>query len=643
MSGKNYTVAKELSKEEQKMSQDCDVYLFLTLKIHSLRSDTGQSVTADAFRGKRNAQKDYDEMIKSLGDEYIRTPFSLKEFVGRGSDAVKREETLTINELNVVGKSTEYQKVLRLINKYHQLYRKVFLYVLVPTDHEASVASAFFLREIFDNSFLDRYERVESKKSEILMMYFAGSSLAGEKSGEKSSPEKPTDTDAKMAAIMSHYVYFYLDWLEYVHYHQGGVNRYKSNVKTEDILREFQHIEGKSGGVFKDGMFSAGEDKVKLRIVDRLNEIAKIVKDKEKDKHIAEILTLCKIQGRPLEFFDLYDKMGYWEPYLNDKEFMNEAMAWHVSHPAVVAENDKKGSAYNSFFFIKWKKNDIFFYEDSTTGGHIVYNSVLKHGMSGLSGYGGLLFVKTRIVNSVIEPVKFAYCTKGTDKNSLNDWILADVLQGLTGFSLQHVHTVKNAITLDKEIQEHYPGVPFFFCGHSLGGGLASSGAITSVARHAITFNAAGLNFLGSLSTRIVGSFANASLSPLRPVEVTRRVHPIRIKGEAIDELMKLAKLLTGGLNERAYGSDPLEIDFNDGFLAETAAKHGINNFLYKSLIRQVRIVDKSTVVRPVASGGVISISLNSISDGELVFFAQDKVQLFKFAQEATKQKKTLQ
>lgn len=646
----SFVDAKSTSKSNQAEPEDIELHLMLTIWFCCLRSNTGQDAIARSFRNKNNSNNlSEEEVVYALSETYEETKAKIEENIPEP----KKSERVVINENNLKqsagNNSTEFDKINNVLSKYnYNKYSKIYLHVIVPTDNEMAFGSAYTLVKCFGNDCLKKYDKIDANKSDINILYFIGNSSKQNQTDEISD-EKPTDCEAKIAAIMSHYVYFYLDWLEYVHYQQNGIEKYKRT--SIDIEKEFPYLSKENAdgnGLFKDGMLAlpfgdTGKDKIKLRIVNRLKEIKVASKEFKGDlaEAIAKILSDCRKQGRPMEFYQLYDAFNYWDSIENDVKM--EAQKWFVSHPSIVAESIQKGSSYNKFLFIKWKKGEVFnLIENPLNHKPLVYNSVLTHGMSNVSGYGGLLFVKLKHETQIEAnyAVKFAYCHKGTDVNSLNDWVLVDALQGLTGLSLQHFHSVKNGITLDKKIRKYNTNTPFFFCGHSLGGGLASSCAIVAKGRHAITFNAAGLNFLGSLWTRIVGSITNFNLGALHPTAIAKRVHPIRIKGEVVDEILKLARIITGGLSERAYGSDPLILDFHDGFLSETANKHGINNFLYNSVLSQIRIVDKSTIIHPVNSKGPIkNLSLNDIHNnlGELKFVTtQDIKALNEFARAAT-------
>ncbi len=83
----------------------------------------------------------------------------------------------------------------------------------------------------------------------------------------------------------------------------------------------------------------------------------------------------------------------------------------------------------------------------------------------------------------------FVMAFRGTE-NSIQD-IITDMLQAVTGMSLQY----NNAVKYGKQLVESVGVDNVMFTGHSLGGGLASAAAVATGAP-AVTFNAAGLSHL---------------------------------------------------------------------------------------------------------------------------------------------------
>lgn len=332
-------------------------------------------------------------------------------------------------------------------------------------------------------------------------------------------------------------------------------------------------------------------------------------------KDVSEIELIYKAfkesETYPLDFYELYDLFKYWA-YLknnadNADELINEAKKWHIVHlgTSATAKQKTDNSNDNKDEFIKLKPLEITPSDLNNRNQYVCATEKIRYGWyHGLTGFGGGLFVK--IENNY--PTKFVYSTKGTDVNSFNDWVVVDLIQGLTGLSLQHFQTVKNAIQIDKLVRnlekKINKDIPLYFCGHSLGGGLASSNALAT-GREAITFNAAGLNFIGGLWTRLVGTIGNGKWKEtISPLAVANKVHPIRIDGEIVDVIMLISKPLTVNLNQRGYGRYSLvlkNIELNTG------DKHGINNFLNNNIMNELRISHSGVGVRKITNATVKS------------------------------------
>lgn len=571
---------------------------------------------------------------------------------------------------------TKSEELNKHIEKLCEKYKEIIVQIYIPTDNEASIPPGLFLKKYCPNFLKKEFkyiDKINKNKSFITYLYLSHSPF--EKSESPNEVDLPPSiVETQICAILSHYVYFYLDWLE-LNRSQFYCIKTKS-IEEQDILNVLLFKEGKS-------MLSLNqESKAKFRIISRINEILNIVYGefnssidtksdvktksmsinndgvieisfekskiknkstedvlestntliyregdfksitpivKKKIKIIQDLLDICSKQGMPVDFYYLYEKCGYWEYLIQKgaygKNIAKEAIQWKVLNPYKIFNKEKGNNLV--FFKSKIKQEKAIFSE--------YYTGLLETGMGGISGYGGLLFLK----NPDGQNPTFVYCTKGTDFNSVNDWLLTNILQGLTGFSLQHMHTVKNAQIIDKEIRESYKKARLIFTGHSLGGGLASSNTIISKGRHGITFNAAGLNFVGVLATRMLGVI-NGDMSLIRPATIAKRVHPIRIKGEAVDVLMIGSKFILLGVNERGYGKHPLEIDLKtpDGLrplLGNMSWKHGINLFLHYSIINQLKIVDNATVIKAdrTISADNLTEMYSFSSDSFISFFDQ--------------------
>lgn len=170
-----------------------------------------------------------------------------------------------------------------------------------------------------------------------------------------------------------------------------------------------------------------------------------------------------------------------------------------------------------------------------------------------LTGFNSVIYKK---VDSSHNIRSFAYCTAGTDPLSFNDWIFANFLQGLTGISLQHTQSVRNAKKLDKYCSKY--NIPLYFIGHSLGGGLASNNALATGSRHAITFNAAGLSIFRVVASLII----NNPKDLFKRQERKGRIHPFIIDGEAVQFLRFIGQPAMGVEHDRRY-SDELSIQMD--------------------------------------------------------------------------------
>lgn len=190
----------------------------------------------------------------------------------------------------------------------------------------------------------------------------------------------------------------------------------------------------------------------------------------------------------------------------------------------------------------------------------------------------------------------FAYCTAGTDPCSFNDWFFANFLQGLTGISLQYTQSVRNAKKLDKYCKDR--NLPLYFVGHSLGGGLACNNALATSTRHAITFNAAGLNPLRIMATLLI----NNPKDYFNRTGRKNRVHPFIIDGEAVQLLRFIGQPAMSsekGREKRFYDETEIvntQIQIKNGSVTPQLKhmgiieKHNVLNFLRIKNLAELRI-----------------------------------------------------
>ena len=188
---------------------------------------------------------------------------------------------------------------------------------------------------------------------------------------------------------------------------------------------------------------------------------------------------------------------------------------------------------------------------------------------SGLSGFFSQLFYKSEPMIGNIGSVKYAYCTAGTNVTSFADWF-SNISQGLIGWAPQYVQSVRNAKILDKHLDKN----TLYFIGHSLGGGLASNNALVTKYRHAVTFNAAGLNVLRVNATLLINN--RGDLFKIR--ERRARIHPYIIRGEILHSILGL-------IGQMPYGYDKEHSFVNDDTtiiekIRTTFGRHGLEGFI---------------------------------------------------------------
>lgn len=151
-----------------------------------------------------------------------------------------------------------------------------------------------------------------------------------------------------------------------------------------------------------------------------------------------------------------------------------------------------------------------------------------------VSGFNSMLFQK------YADGIQYyAYCTEGTDMTSIKDWF-SNISQGLIGLSPQYSYSVQMAMDLDRAIGDK---AVLWFIGHSLGGGLASNNSLVT-SRHAITFNAAGLNPYRVGATLLLNNQAELFHSDRR----RKRIHAFVLEGEILNSSLRW-------IGQEAYGT----------------------------------------------------------------------------------------
>lgn len=161
-----------------------------------------------------------------------------------------------------------------------------------------------------------------------------------------------------------------------------------------------------------------------------------------------------------------------------------------------------------------------------------------------------------------ISEEKYMMATDGTNftfnegkwKDSLAD-IAQDLSQGLLfGLSLQHSISVHLAKKVSRAVGDNRV---LWFVGHSLGGGLAANNSLVTQ-RHAITFNAAGLNIARvKLSIAINNSdYLGKGGHKMR----NERIHSFILEGEILNRWISTTAFGLGAYGNR--GSDITKTDY---------------------------------------------------------------------------------
>lgn len=275
-------------------------------------------------------------------------------------------------------------------------------------------------------------------------------------------------------------------------------------------------------------------------------------------KCISNLLERCR-KDEKVTIYEFYELCGYWD-YLNG-QYLSSSSVSASPQMSSLMEYCKQWDC--SIIGKNYKKCDDSFLDKVMM---VIYKFV--DSVNWLTGFGAVLYENK-------QTQEYIYCFKGTDFDSLaKDWILTNLVQGVTGLSLQHYNAVIHAEILDEQLADKQ----LWFTGHSLGGGLASAATIATNNRVAYTFNAAGLNIIGVGINQFIHGSKDSRC----------RVFPYRIKGEVLDSLQQdisdlFAKIKITFL-ERGYGNRPVEFDISER-VGDILKRHGIDNFLLKEVM----------------------------------------------------------
>lgn len=567
----NFVDAKGPSKKDKEQTSLVKYKLRIYLVFQLLPSS--QKDKARAFRKKEK------------GEEYFKGNDLAQELSGgqicytdedEGGEYIIDDKTFVVNESS--------PKAMMNLSREIDNYVKGFcikddVEKIVPCFFVPSVSIFSVVPRLFFYSFpplciqkaspKGLFDKIDNQKGYVYFFGFdsiqsyTNSVLISSSIGNNTSISK---TLIQILILVSYYVYFYIDY-----YEQKNWTFFKNDIKKQKYIDDF--LNKKAQKEIKTGKPSVWEKighniatnlmapfkiitwaadallnydgHVTNRIFTRIADVVMITSSKDNvkfntSKAINNILSASE-KYKPVGLYSFFEMCGYWD-YL--------------------------GPEFNSLksYCKEWKVS-------SSSAGF-------------LSGYGAVLFSNGE---------DYIYGFKGTDFDSYGrDWVLTNLLQGLTGFSAQHYRAVVEGSKLDKSISN---GGNLWFTGHSLGGGLASAATIATKHREGVTFNAAGLNVIG---VKTIQLFKNTG-GIFHPNQSWNRVYPYRIKGEVLDNFQKttryvgitLAKyslpLITIAFLERGYGKKSVDYDIKvDGENVPCLNRHGINNFLYKEVMEKI-------------------------------------------------------
>lgn len=549
--------------------QTIKVKLHITL-VFATKSEGSQKLLSKLFR-RGDAPKEESENFNQAVREGIFT-YEDRDY----GEYLIKEKTFIIEEKSLQGMKNVSDDIDAYINKYSldSNVSELVVCILIPILSNVSIIPKLFINS-FPIKILSRDFKILSRdleknsinkinklKSSITYYRLEKTIIQSDSKLDENcaTGNKPfSQLQIQLAALMSYYIYFQIDMHE-----QQNWTILKKDITDRKRIGNFVTKGEKPPkhsfwrklwdaltfipGVTMDKLEKAFDffcnysGHVNNRIYGRIFDVLKIVYPNARDNfYIDKVISLLQVYEADKENFGIYDffkHCGYWD-YLGDRRLETYCSQWR---------------------FYKDKDNDP------------------KVDTGWISGYGAALFTDGK---------DFFYVFKGTDFDSYGrDWLATNVLQGLTGFSLQHVVAGSKAKIYDKLVGEKGN---LWFAGHSLGGGLASVATIATAARSGVTFNAAGLNVFGVKINQLL----NHPSRIIFPWKDWNRVTPYRIKGEVLDTAQKYARIIGVPVLERGYGGKSVDIDikFKD---IPCASRHGINNFLYREVMKSLNTFNQS-------------------------------------------------
>lgn len=370
----------------------------------------------------------------------------------------------------------------------------------------------------------------------------------------------PNDEDARIAAILCEYAYYYLNKKEFDDYEPNN-NFWKDRIKRYgSIHNRYYSSKNEIKELYK---YLRSKSYEQTEVADKSNF----------EKGITD-----KILKTAIPVYGIGSAVGEWvskSPKSKNKPPKEENISLSELSNIDMADKDIDESAKHLLKALsEWEileGNNILTVFDSSK----LNNEDLNFAANKLTsndyktGFSSVFYINTN-------KKKCMFCTKGSDFGGdmlLNhDWLGTNLLQGIIGMSGQYTQSVRTAKFLDEKIKDEYS---LIFIGHSLGGGLASNNAIITSKRHAITFNAAGLNWFRVPATLLF----NNREAILDPIGRKKRIHPFIIKGEILNKCLRV-------LGEAAYGAGIIGSMWGENIIPPEKRKlgcgerHGMINFM---------------------------------------------------------------
>ncbi len=545
MGTSSFVNAKEPSKKDKEETSTVKYKLRISLIFRTISSS--QEEKAKAFRSHdKNTICTGNDLAQELSGSQI----SYNDQDEQSGEYIIDDVCFAINEDSVGALEAASKAIDNYLMRFclQDNVEKVVPCLFVPSFSDVSVVPTLFFQDytprcISKDGQKGVFEKIDNQKGYVYSFEFDSieSNTPSQCSSSSGGCSTLTQTIVQLAALVSYYVYYYIDTLE-----QTNRTKKKEDLADQDNISSY--IKGKKPKSLLEKTANAiintvllpvtaakwtwerlfdYDGHMKNRLYTRIWDVIAITTPEESREAVFKeaVFNLMQIShnGEPAEMHAFFAACGYWG-YLKNSELENMCKDWTVKKPLEDFE----------------------------------------------SGYGAVLLSNGK---------DYTLGFKGTDFDSYwKDWMRTNLLQGLTGSAKQYENAVADGKKYDIEIGNTGS---LWFVGHSLGGGLASAATIASKQREGITFNAAGLNIRGFKSI----------YNKLNPKEGKKRVHPYRIKGEVLDGLQNVLEHIPKILKIRAFGEKSVEYDISSkvssGFLG--AKLHGINNFLYKEVMEQLQ------------------------------------------------------